>query len=249
MIARHPRMRHWLEGLPVPTRLTLTPVSVYVERLRPKARFGSFMRAEPIHRDYGASIGTPIDRVYMERFVRENLSAIHGRVLEMERPEWSRLAPHDAVRSLEILDVRPENAAASLVGDLHDPQLLPTEGFDCLLVMQTLQYVKKPETVLSNLWSSLSPGGTLLLSVPTISRLDLMCTEGGDRWRFTPAGLESVIQSAIGDVAPVVHGFGCLATAIGFLAGVPAERLPRKALLWESGLLPLVSCARVDKPR
>ena len=114
--------------------------------------------------------------------------------------------------------------------------------------MQTLQYVRRPADVLRNVWRALAPGGSLLLSAPSISRVDLMCGPTGDRWRFTESGVNTLFVEHL-DVAPsAIKSFGSLATAGGFLAGVPAERLVRGALDWHDPLFPIVVCARVDKP-
>ena len=46
-------------------------------------RLGDLGAVEPISDDFGFDRGTPIDRFYIERFLRDNAAAIAGRVLEV----------------------------------------------------------------------------------------------------------------------------------------------------------------------
>ena len=65
---------------------------------------------------------------------------------------------------------------------------LPAERFDCVILTQVLQFLA-PEQALRNVWASIAPGGTLLITVPTLGRLDphhQETTSGGGRpgdWR------------------------------------------------------------------
>jgi SAM-dependent methyltransferase len=200
-----------------------------------------------VYQDYGVRHGTPVDRLYIRRFVAEHSRAIRGRVLEVDRAEWVLLAEAETVSDLDILDVDAHNPRANIFGDLGDPHLLKRQTYDCILMMQTLQYVAEPRAVISHLWKALAPGGTLLLSVPVLTRLDLMCGPEGDKWRMTVSGLRSVLEDHAPDGRIDVRGYGSLASAVGFLAGVPSEKLGRRVMGWDDPIFALVVCARVDK--
>src|SRR5206468_9330520 len=97
------------------------------------------------------------------------------------------------VGNAHVLDIDPATAAATLVAALDEPGSLPVEAYDCFLFMQTLQFLAHPEVALANAWSALRPGGTLLLTVPAVSKVE---RELPDFWRVTPVGLLELLGSA-----------------------------------------------------
>ena len=55
-----------------------------VRRLRNPAFLGSLGRARPVSEMWGYDRGTPVDRYYIEAFLREQRALIRGDVLEMQ---------------------------------------------------------------------------------------------------------------------------------------------------------------------
>lgn len=204
-------------------------------------------RLEPISDVYGSERGTPVDRVFLRRFVEQQQAIIAGDVLEMERPEWTGMVDRSRIGNLELLDRNPENPAATLIADLCADDPFGRRTFDCELVLQTLQYLPDVPKALSNLFGALRPGGTLLLSVPVISRLDYMCGVDGDLVRYTPSGLDRLLQRELAGAEIETFGFGNLPVAIGFLEGRCAEEL-QHALLRYDHRFPIISCAVIHKP-
>ncbi len=77
---------------------------------------------------------------------------------------------------------------------------------------------------LQNAWQSLSSGGVLLISVPGITRSDPDYVTT-DCWRFTPAGLDTLLaRNCLGGRLEVA-GHGNLTSAVAFLLGLAAEEL------------------------
>ena len=145
-----------------------------------------------------------------------------------------------------MLDVDPANERATVVADLSEAGSLPPERFDCAIVTQTLQYMSNPETALTNLWHTLAPGGTVLVTVLATSRIDPDAPDA-DRWRFTPLGLDTLFHRA-GDWSEVeVQGFGNVLTSVAFLMGLAAEELRGRELDEQDASFPLVACARARK--
>jgi SAM-dependent methyltransferase len=147
-------------------------------------RAGRISSKEPLSRKFGFDRGTPIDRAYIESFLSEHASDIAGRVLEVGDDSYSSRFGADRVTRQDILNLDP-HAAATFVGDLGQPGVLPVEAFDCIILTQTLQYVFDCATAVDQLRAALRPGGVLLMTVPGISS-----TSGDDRndsfyWTFT----------------------------------------------------------------
>jgi hypothetical protein len=65
-------------------------------------------------------------------------------------------------------------------------------GYDCVMLTQVLQFLS-PETALVNIWSTPAPGGVLMLTAPSLARVDPH-DPGTDFWRFTPNGLAELLH-------------------------------------------------------
>ena len=204
-------------------------------------------RTRPVSASWGYDRGTPVDRVYIERFLERHAADVRGRVLEVEEPEYTTAYGGTSVTAFDVLDVDPANERATVVADLSEAGSLPPERFDCAIVTQTLQYMRNPETALTNLWHTLAPGGTVLVAVPCTSRIDPDAPDA-DRWRFTPLGLETIFRRT-GEWSELeVRGFGNVLTSVAFLMGLAAEELRGRELDEQDASFPLVACARARKP-
>lgn len=201
---------------------------------------------EPVSDMYGMDRGTPLDRVYIERFLTAHSEDIAGRVLEVREDRYASTIGGSAVRSVEIVDIDASNPLATLVADLTEGDSLPESAFDCFILTQTLQYVEDPLAALGNARRALSHGGILLLTVPCASRLDPNVPHE-DRWRFTPAGVKTLVSKVFGADATEVTQFGNLASTVGYLTGISSEEMRSDQVGLEDPYYPLVVCARAKK--
>jgi hypothetical protein len=78
---RQRQLLHWA-GKHVPTRIRDRVWQLVVFR-RPRPRWGNLRRTAPFSDNWGWDRGTPIDRVYIERFLREHAEDVRGDVLEI----------------------------------------------------------------------------------------------------------------------------------------------------------------------
>lgn len=210
-------------------------------------RWGSLRRTEPVSASYGIDRGMPVDRFYIEGFLARNADDVRGSVLEVHDANYTRRFGADRITDSVVLDIDEANPEATLVADLTEPRSLPAGRFDCVILTQTLQFVADPEAALRNVWQSLAPGGTALITVPCLSRID-PDLRVDDRWRFTVRGLETMLASACPDAELAVTGRGNVLAGVAFLMGLSAQELSRGELDHDDEDFPLVSCARVRKP-
>jgi SAM-dependent methyltransferase len=210
-------------------------------------RWGSLRRSRPLSAYWGFDRGTPVDRVYIERFLQAHADDIRGRVLEVRDTGYTTAFGGGKVTAADVVDIDAENEQATVVADLSSPKSLVAERFDCVLIAQTLQYVSYPEAALANLWRALVPGGAALITAPCTSRVDPDAADD-DRWRFTPAGLETLLRRAGEWVELEVTGYGNLTTSVAFLMGMAGEELRRREFDELDRFYPLVVCARARKP-
>lgn len=164
----------------------------------------------------------------------------------MADTEYTTAYGGSRVTTADVLDIQASNEKATIVADLSKPGSLPVGRFDCVLITQTLQYVRSPDTALENLWQALAPGGSALITVPCTSRVDPDAPDA-DRWRFTPLGLETLLRRN-GEWAELeVYGFGSVLTSAAFLMGLAAEDLRDREVDEQDEFFPLVACARARK--
>lgn len=207
-----------------------------------RARFGDVRRTAPLTA-WGEERGTPVDRHYIESFLTGHADAVAGCALEVKEDLYaSRLG----AATVDVVDLDPLNPRATVVGDLCDPATLGTRSYDTVLLTQTLQYLPDPVAGLRNLLRALRPGGSLLVTVPCLQRVD----GPPDLWRWTPTGLERHLRAALGaaDADLEVVGLGNSLAARSFLFGLAREDLDPAVLAADDPAYPLVVGAWV-RPR
>jgi hypothetical protein len=192
---------------------------------------------------WGFDRGLPVDRLYVERFMRSNADDIRGHVLEIQGPRYGVTLGGEKVAAVTIVDIDHTNPEATLIADLCVPGSLAGHGFDCEIVTQTLQFLPDLSVALENLWTALAPGGVLLVTVPAVSRV---APEFADFWRFTPQGLEQLLRSSLPESARIeIAGYGNVVAGVAFLLGLSVQNVGDKRLFPDDPAFPLVSCARV----
>jgi len=222
-------------------------VRALVNRSRDRVDWGNLRRLTPFSETYGLDRGGSVDRGYIDAFIARNASAIHGRVLEVRDDHYASGAKK-RIRQLDIVDIDSSNPRATLVVDIGAPGALPSETYDCVIVTQTLHLVRDIERAVDNIWGALVPGGTALLSVPVICRIDADFGPAGDFWRFTPAGWQLFLNRRLPTADVSVEGHGNLVVAIAFLAGLAPQELTADEIAFEDPHFPVVACARIDRP-
>lgn len=201
---------------------------------------------EPVSDSYGFDRGTPVDRHYIGRFLDRHAAAVRGDVAEVKDDAYTRRYG-TGLRSVTVVDIDPANPAATLVADLTAAGSLPAASLDCVICTQTAQFLTDPALALRNCRQALRPGGTLLLTAPTVGRLSRSAPEA-DRWRVTPAGLRELFARAGWDGPVRVTGYGNLRACLAMLVGEAAEEVgPARLAPWDPRY-PLLACAAAYAP-
>ena len=214
--------------------------------VRPAWSFRLLRTTGPIGTHWGWDRGTPVDRHYIEGFLERHRGDIRGRVLEIKGPLYTNRFGA-GVTSSDVLDLNQANAAATIHADLAAADAVPSESFDCAIVTQTLQLILDVRAALAELRRMLVPGGVLLATVPTTSRVVSPGPEGVDYWRFTPSACTALFGSAFGPDNVVVEPHGNLSASVAFLHGLAAEELPKAMLDVYDPNFPLVVGIRAVK--
>lgn len=212
-----------------------------------------FLRARlcraPIDPNYGFNRGRPVDRYYIERFLSLESEAIKGDVLEIEHDVYARRFGGERVARLDILHVDPGFPRATIAADLTDAPHIPGNRFDCLIIVQTLQYIYDVGAAIRTMRRILKPGGTALVTVPTASRLHASASdaESGEYWRFTSMATKRLFGDVFGPANVRITSYGNLAAATAGFAGLAAEDLTRGDLERHDPLYEYLIAVRADK--
>jgi SAM-dependent methyltransferase len=186
---------------------------------------GDLNRVTPVSADWGFDRGTPVDRLYIERFLDEFSADVQGRCLEVADNTYTLKFGGDRVSRSDILQNAEGRPRATLVLDLVDTDDAPADVFDCIICTQTLHLIFDIQAAIETLNKLLKPGGTLLLTAPAItqiSRYDM--DRHGDHWRFTSATLKRLFDSE-GWSDPETRSYGNVYAATAFLHGLAIEEL------------------------
>ena len=165
---------------------------------------------------------------------------------DLRRPRpFSDRYGYDRGTPIEHYYIDRDNRDADLHADLNVPGSLPVGSFDYVILTQVLQFLS-PETALANVWASLAPGGVLMLTVPSLARVDPH-DPGTDFWRFTPNGLAELLHR-LGMPASVA-GYGNVLACVASLWGPSVEEISATELDVADPRFPLVACAHAEKAR
>jgi SAM-dependent methyltransferase len=211
--------------------------------VRRPVRLGSLRRTTPISEHWGFDRGTPVDRYYIERFLNQYSNDIRGRVLEVMDSRYTERFGSE-VESSDVLDIDAKNPSASVVADLAAAGHVPSESFDCFIVTQTLQFVYDVVGAIAETHRLLRPGGVLLATLPSVSKIDRTAGVGGDFWRFTSASCTRLFGDVFGEGNVAIEAHGNLLAAIAFLTGLAREDLTDRELDVRDELFPVVVTVR-----
>jgi SAM-dependent methyltransferase len=215
-------------------------------RLARPAWLGTLRRTAPLSDDWGYDRGTPVDRHYIEQFLFEHRSTIRGRVLEIKDCSYTDRFG-GCVGQRDVLDVDPANPNATIVADLAAADGIASDQFDCFILTQTLQLIYDTRAALRHAHRILRPGGVLLATVPTVSRIVDGPGLQGDYWRFTAASCSALFGDVFGPGQVTVRAYGNVLAGIAFLAGIASEELSRRELAAHDPYFPLIIAVRAVK--
>jgi SAM-dependent methyltransferase len=188
--------------------------------------FGDLRRTTPVSGVFGFDRGTPIDRHYIEAFLAENASLVRGRCLEIGDREYTTRFGDEKVASSDVLHFPPGSPHATIVADLTDARVIADGAFDCIILTQTLQFTYRIEAMAAEVARILSPGGSVLCTVPGISQISRYDMDRwGDYWRLTERSARELFETAFPASAIEVRTYGNVLSATAFLHGLATSEL------------------------
>jgi SAM-dependent methyltransferase len=212
-------------------------------------RWGHLRRLKPISSVFGFDRGQPIDRFYIEEFLKKHKNLIKGRVLEIGDREYTQKFGKDRVLASEVLHAVPGNRNATIIGDLATGLGVPKGEFDCIILTQTLLCIYDIHAAIANAYNALKPQGVLLVTIPGISQISRYDMEKwGDYWRFTSLSARRLFEEVFPFENVEVQTFGNVLVAIAFLHGMAAEELRHEELVYHDPDYEVLITVKAVKP-
>ena len=224
----------------------LRPLKKPATRVLKPMRWGDLRRTEPKSRGFSRR-GVPVDRVYIEGFLRGHATDIRGTTLEVASDAYVRRFGGRGVVRSEVVSIE-QTPGVTIVGDITDARTLPAETFDCIVFTQTLQFIYDVNAALRTLVAALKTGGVLLMTVPAISQISGYDeTLTGDYWRFTYRSVERLLKDHFGGGSVDVRSYGNVLAAVAFLHNVARQELKPAELKVHDPQYPRIIAARAVK--
>lgn len=206
-------------------------------------------RTKPFSTQFGYDRGGPVDRYYIENFLRTQSSCIRGRVLEIGDNSYTLQYGGAQVTKSDVLHIHSGNPAATFVGDLSEAPHLPSNSFDCIILTQTLHLIYEVRSALATCERILKPGGVLLLTSPGISHIDYDQWEDTWLWSFTSASLRRLLAEVFPETHLTIDSHGNVFIATAFLYGMGVVEVTKEQLDFRDPHYQVIITAKAVKPR
>jgi SAM-dependent methyltransferase len=167
-----------------------------------------------------------IHRYYLEAFLGEFASDIHGHCLEFQNAYYTTRFGGKQVTKLDILHKEEGNPRATIVADLLTPNAIPDNIFECIICTHVLHVIRDVDIFVMELKRLLVPGGVLLLAVE---------------------GLSVVLEKVFQVEQITIRSYGNSLTAIGDLRGLVAHEFTKRELQYADESFAVEVCARAVK--
>ncbi len=211
-------------------------------------KFGNLYRLTPLSYHFGYDRGQPIDRYYIENFLKRFANDIHGRVLEIGDRSYTVQFGGNRVAASDVLHITEDNPEASIIGDLTHADHIPSDTFDCIILTQTLHLIYDVHLAIQTLYRILKPGAVVLVTFPGITQISTDQWKTTWYWSFTTLSAQRMFSEIFPTGNVSVQAYGNVLTAASFLYGMAAQELNAEALDWHDPHYELLITVRAVKP-
>lgn len=197
---------------------------------------------KPLSTKLGFDRGTPIDRYYIDKFLRLNSKYIQGSCLEVGDNRYTRKYGRKVTHS-DVLDKDKQNKQATIYGDLnHLP--IADNTYDCIVLTQVLGMIDEYDLALAELKRILKPGGVLLFTGSYFIRTH---DTTPSFWRFTVNGACHVFGKFFPKASLYVSSYGNVLVGQYFWVGAATEELSSTELDYNDPHYPCLVVVRAKK--
>lgn len=184
----------------------------------------------PIDEDWGYRRGTPIDRVYIKKFLEKNREKIIGDIMEVGECIYSKtFSNKDKVKSYTAIHVDGEEGCRK--ANLETGEGLYPEEFDTMIITQTLAYIYDLSATVRNIYNSLKKNGYCMVTVTDIGHMGIIEEKKwGAYWGFHKDGCQRLFSEFFGEENVEVKVYGNIKAVVAQLYGLSAEDIEQECL-------------------
>lgn len=206
------------------------------------------IKTQPVSMLFGFDRGLPIDRYYIEKFLRDNTKYIQGDCLEIGGRDYTIKFGKNVKKSY-ILHMDEQQDELSIKGNLETGEGIVDNFVDCFIFTQTLPFIFDLKSTVRNVVRVLKPGGVACITVSgitPISRYDM--DRWGHYWSFTDLSIKKLFLQEVPESNIKIKTFGNAKASAAFLYGHCAEEIKQSDLDYYDENYQLVITALVIKP-
>jgi len=206
----------------------------------------SLLRSTPVNALWGFNRGLPIDRFYIQEFLSQNSGLISGDVLSVGDDYYAQSLGQDKLTNSDVLHIS-ESRKATIVADLSDAPQIPSNKFDCFLLIQTLQLIYDVGNAIQSTHRILKPGGTVLATFPGITPLKDEEWNDSWYWNFTSNSAHKMFQEYFEKDKIEVVAYGNVKAATAFLHGLSVKDCGVRGLKQRDSSFPVIITVKATK--
>lgn len=214
------------------------------------AIIGSILQMEPnpVSRYFGAERGTPIDRYYIDHFLKNHQQLIRGDVLEVEDALYTKAYGGSIVKNSIVMDVNATSSNVTFNGNLETGEGIRAEIADCFILTQTLMYIFDVKAAAHNIEKLLKKGGSVLITCSGISQNSVRCMDDyGCYFNFNAKAIERMFEDEKNMKVVDTGSFGNVKTVSAHINGLCFEDLSESDFMPNDQYYPLVVYGVVKK--
>ena len=201
----------------------------------------SSMNTEPISRQFGTERGVPVDRQYIEIFLKDNQKYITGDVLEVEDAFYTEKYGTNITKSY-VMDVSSTASGITFNANLETGEGVREGVADCFILTQTLMYVFDLASVVKNIYRLLKSGGVALITCSGISQNSRRCMDDyGCIFNFNADALRRMFNDRAHFEIIDAGSYGNVKTVTAHIAGLCVEDLNDDDFVYNDKYYPLIS--------
>ena len=132
----------------------------------------------------------------------EILTYIHGKLIDIgcgDMPYKDIIL--DKITQYDTFDIEKRVPEVKFVGDIQDMDVIADGSYDSAICLEVLEHVQDPFRAIAEIHRILNKGGTLILSVPHLSRLH---EAPYDFYRYTKYGIRYILEEVGFEVLKIV---------------------------------------------
>lgn len=203
----------------------------------------------PISKIFGIDRGMPIDRYYIEGFLRDNSCYIHGTVLEVSERKYTEKYGTE-VKESYITHVCDSSAENSMIVNLETGEGVVEGIADCFILTQTLNFIFDVREAARNIVKCLKAGGVALVTVSGITQISRYDMERwGHYWNFTTASVKKLFEGCSDVESLEVNTYGNAKSAVSGLYGLAVEDMEPEDLAYRDDDYQQIITAVIKKRR